>query len=608
MTLWSRFVGSLAVTIALAGFLAATSDSAAGGSRRRAVRPQPPKSTTAGLIVYVGPDANGQGQVFTIAPDGSNKKQLTQMGGSGYPAWSRDGSQIAFTSAGRGTPEIWAMDRDGANQRQLTAGPIPGNFVPTWSPDGARIAFSSVRTGHPEIWVMNSDGSNQQQLTATSTPGGSNAPFWYPDGSRIAFASDRSGTTQILTMSPDGSDVRQLTTPNGASFPDSNVPVVSPDGRSIAFWSGIEMQFGQVWVMDIDGSNRRVLSDCPPPTNCDNPAWSPDGREILFETNRSGTRVETWVMNADGSDQRLLFAFPYGAGRLPWSSNRPSALEGRIAFADRLSGGVGPDINGSQIFTVQSDGSDREQLTNSPNGNVLPAWSPDGTSMAFVSARSGSPEIWTMAADGRAPRQITFEGGHLLPAWSPDGSKLGVVSSRSGRPQIYVMSASGTNVTQLTHEGSNSVPAWSPDGRRIAFWSGNDRGFGQIWVMSADGSDKKQLTFPRFDSYTPNGSSANAPAWLFSDKIVYWSGIEHQYGQIWVMNGDGSDQRQLTDEPAPASSDNPSWSADGTKILFDTNRTGRLEIWVMDAGGKNQRPVLRDVRLVPGRTSWQPNF
>jgi Tol biopolymer transport system component len=572
-------------------------------ARRRVVQPAPAAS---GLIVYVGSDANGQGQVFTIVPDGSNKRQLTGMGGCAYPAWSRDGSQIAFTSAGRATPEIWIMERDGSNQRQITFPPGSQNFVPTWSPDGSRIAFSSVRTGHPEIFVMNSDGSNQRQLTTTSTPNGSNAPFWYPDGSRIAFASDRNGKTQVYSMRPDGSDVRQLTTPNGAQFPDSNVPVISPDGTKIAFWSGIERQYGQVWVMDPDGGNRRVLSDCPPPTNCDNPAWSPDGRQILFETNRNGPRVETWVMNADGSDQRMLLPFGYGAGRLPWSSNRPSTSQGRIAYADRPDGTPGPDATGSQIFTVDSNGSDRRQITNTANGNSLPAWSPDGKTLAFVSGRSGSPEIWTIAADGSTAKQITFTGTNILPAWSPDGTKLAFVSTLGSRPQIWVMNADGTSRLPLTNDGNNSVPAWSPDGRRIAFWSGNDNGFGQIWTMDAGGSNKKQLTFPRFDSSTPNGSSANAPAWLFNDKIAYWSGIEHQYGQIWTMNGDGSNQQQLTNEPAPASSDNPSWSADGTKILFDSSRTGRPEIWIMDADGRHQRALIRDLRLLPGRTSWQP--
>ena len=75
---------------------------------------------------------------------------------------------------------------------------------------------------------------------------------------------------------------------------------------------------------------------------------------------------------------------------------------------------------------------------------------------------------------------------------------------------------------------------------------------------------------------------------------------------LTLMNGDGGNPQQLTSEPAPASSDNPSWSAAGKRILFDTSRTGRPEIWMMDAGGTNQRPLIRDIRLIPGRTSWQP--
>ncbi|MCI0745221.1 MAG: hypothetical protein L0Y58_07440 [Verrucomicrobia subdivision 3 bacterium] len=118
----------------------------------------------------------------------------------------------------------------------------------------------------------------------------------------------------------DGSNVRQLTEPIEPDFPDANVPVWSPDGKQIAFWSGIESQHGEIWVMDADGGNRRQLTEGPGQHNSDNPAWSPDGRHIIFETSRSGVRVETWIMNADGSQPKFLLPFGYGAGRLPWWS------------------------------------------------------------------------------------------------------------------------------------------------------------------------------------------------------------------------------------------------------------------------------------------------
>ncbi len=277
-----------------------------------------------------------------------------------------------------------------------------------------------------------------------------------------------------------------------------------------------------------------------------------------------------------------------------------------IAFADNLNGAPRPDFSRAQIFTVKPDGSDRKQLTFNAGGKSFPAWAPDGRRLAFVSTQSGSPEIWVLNVDGMDQKQITSGGGNFIPAWSPDGKEIAFTSTRTGAPQIWVVNADGGNQRQLTTVGHNNAPTWAPDGRKIAFWSGDERGFGQVWVMNPDGGDKKQLTFPKATPYAPRGSSANAPFWLYSQQIAFWSGIEHQYGQIWVMNADGSDQRQLTTEPAPASSDNPIWSPDGTKILFDTNRRGKVEIWVMDADGRNQKALISDIKLIPARASWRP--
>jgi len=277
---------------------------------------------------------------------------------------------------------------------------------------------------------------------------------------------------------------------------------------------------------------------------------------------------------------------------------------GLIAYADRPGGQFGPEHDGAQIMTLDPETGDKQQLTDSAGGNMLPAWSPDGTKLAFVSTRTGAPEIWVMNADGSDQRQLTLGGGAMLPAWSPDSSQIAC----SVRGQIWVIGADGSYPRQLTTAGHNNVATWSPDGKRIAIWNGNPRGFGQIWTIGSDGGDAKQLTFPRTDDYTPAGSSANAPAWLHNQRIAYWSGIEHRYGHIWTMNADGSDQRKLTDDPAPVSNDNPAWSPDGKQILFDTSRRGRPEIWVMDADGGNQRPMVSNPRVVPARPSWQPVF
>src|SRR6266705_2997019 len=218
-------------------------------------------------------------------------------------------------------------------------------------------------------------------------------------------------------------------------------------------------------------------------------------------------------------------------------------------------------------------------------------------------AFADAPEIWILGKDGTARRKVTVG---FLPAWSPDGKKLAFFRQLGNVRQVFVVDLASGTERQLTNQGSNAAAVWSPEGDKIAFWSGDEKGFGQLWVMNSDGTQKKQLTFPEKNDYTSKGSSANAPAWLYSKRIAYWAGIEHAYGQIWVMDQDGRNKTQLTRAPAPASSDNPVWSPDGAKLLFDTNRRGTAEIWVIDADGSNERILISDVRVMPARASWQP--
>ncbi len=144
-------------------------------------------------------------------------------------------------------------------------------------------------------------------------------------------------------------------------------------------------------------------------------------------------------------------------------------------------------------------------------------------------------------------------------------------------------------------------PRFSPDGRQLLYAS-TSSGTSQIWVMDIDGTHKRQLTF----GLGPEFPDANAPNWSFrGDRIVFWAGFETRYGEVWSMDPDGSNPLQLTDQPGMVSSDNPVWSPDGKEILFDTNRAGRGEIWMMERDGTNQRRVLA-LDFPNTQFSWQP--
>ncbi len=282
-----------------------------------------------GLIAFTRGSGPSR-QIFTFDQQTGADRQLTFEGENNFPAWSKDGSQIIYSSNRSGSFELWQMDAEGSNQRQLTLGTPGGNFVPAWSHDGTRIAFASVRNnvGHPEVWVMNADGSEQNRLTETpresSGPTWSLHATWEPGDQRIYYASTASGRSQIWGMFADGRGKEQKTRGLGTSSPDANVPEFARSGRKLVFWSGFEQRFGEVWSWDLDDpAGPQRLTETQDPHSSDNPAWSPDGTKILFDTNRSRTAVEIWVMDADGTNPRPLL----GGRANGQSSWQPVTLE-----------------------------------------------------------------------------------------------------------------------------------------------------------------------------------------------------------------------------------------------------------------------------------------
>lgn len=286
-----------------------------------------------GLIAFTLRDENRRLQIFTITLEGSQRKQLTFEGDNGRPAWSPDGSKIVFASIRNGKPWVGVMDADGSNQKLLREG-----RAPDWSRDGRQIAFSRL---DGQIWVMNADGSNIRQVTHSSTF--KSGPSWSPDGTQMVFILTRNPGSptdpqpQIGIMNSDGTNERILTKedrnnvcrgPDGredflATAHDANAPAWSPKDNRIAMWSGIERRYGQIWLINSDGTGSRQLTKECSRRNNDDPSWSPDAKKMLFSTGRSG-RNELWVIDPDGSNEKRVSeidAYPF-PGRASWQAVR----------------------------------------------------------------------------------------------------------------------------------------------------------------------------------------------------------------------------------------------------------------------------------------------
>lgn len=295
--------------------------------------------------------------IFVINPDGSGLVSLTGLSSNPFmnispPQWSPDGSKIAYSSPRaldgssavntNFTGNLWLANADGSGGMPLTSytdGTGTSNFMPRWSPDGSKIAFissaqvaSGISTnGSTNIWLINADGSGATPLTTiTALDVLTVNPVWSPDGTKIVFESARAldgsnavspgQVTNVWTINADGSGLTPLTK---LTFCCSNVPVWSPDGSKIAFFSSRALDGSDnpnapnfalnLWLMNADGSGATPLTkgtQVGAAAVLDPVVWSPDGSQIIFDSRRalngsdafSFTNTSNiWVIGADGS-------------------------------------------------------------------------------------------------------------------------------------------------------------------------------------------------------------------------------------------------------------------------------------------------------------------
>jgi TolB protein len=254
--------------------------------------------------IYFVSTRSGSKEIWAMDYDGQNQHQVTHLGTiSISPRISPDNSRIAFASLDSNGWAIRMYSLDLGRLVSFPAGAAGGsNQSPAWSGDGTKIAFSSSRSGDSEIWVADATGANPHAITALRGP--NVAPTWNPRSSaQIAWAGGRTGEPQIYTMDQDGANVQRLTDSGYAISPSW-----SPSGLFVTFsWNrkyGPGDPGGQdIYVMDI--ASRQWLQVTHESGSNDFPSWAPDGRHIVFERTIGG-HSQIWTMLADGTEQRQL--------------------------------------------------------------------------------------------------------------------------------------------------------------------------------------------------------------------------------------------------------------------------------------------------------------
>ena len=241
----------------------------------------------------------------------------------------------------------------------------------------------------------------------------------------------------------------------------------------------------EIWIMDYDGANAERVTFNGGINKF--PKWSDDNKFFTYTLLAEGSnRWSIRIQEVNGESRGIDVDGSYAAS--------PEFAPGgkRIVFSASTA-----DSRDADIFVANVDGSGMRNLTFSPGIDTSPTWSPTGTQIAFISDRSGTPQVWIMDSDGSNLRRLVEEGGHCdSPDWSPNGRFIlySWQAPRQWKHDVYLAEVATGKLYQLTRDfGAGENPHWSPDGRHITF-QGTRSGTKQLFIMNADGKNLKQIT------------------------------------------------------------------------------------------------------------------
>lgn len=534
--------------------------------------------------------ADGKSVVFTSERNGDGQSDLfrANLDGTGIQPLvvgapvddagelSPDGTRLAFVSTRDGyRTNIWIKDLKSGRLTNLTGAPevqgdpsLPdGFFRPAWSPDGKHLAFSSDRNtdwrGHHDgkgwehtqelsIYVIGADGKGFRRIA--SKPGFClGSPKWSPNGKRVVFyelaTEDTWGArrpellakiaSQIVSVDVrTGDRIEHTSGPGLKLFPQFLSRDVLAYHRKGGADEGLYYTGGQASV-------QRVLRS---------PVWSPDGKSVIYE--KVGFKARGQLKSLYSWDPKFNYrhtdVFPVLAG------------DGTVAITEKQQGNsslvtMNPDgSNRRTIFDVNGKGLDSEMVKKGLAGAFQPTWSPDGQWLAFgmgawfQERAHGKAVIMRVRRDGTDYEALTDGSVHSgFPSYSGDGKEIVFRVFSETEKGLRIINLDTRKIRVLT-AGYDNLPFYSPDGKLIVFTRKVDAVNFDVFTIRPDGSDLRRLTTNRGNDghavWSPDGRILfSTGMYGFREEAALYDNTFQPYGQIMVMNADGTGKRLLTD-------------------------------------------------------------
>lgn len=427
------------------------------------------------------------------------------------PTASPDGNQIAYEwDQGRREPRIFVKLVGPGEPVRLTRGNAE-EFCPAWSPDGKYVAFVRAMTETKRgIFLVPALGGAERKVGEFNRGILYYPEFrprlmsWTPDaGHLITAIPNEEGFSRLFVIATDTGERTLLATSDPNAHYWDRDPAVSPDGKLLVFSRERGYGASDLLVIGLSadlraiGEARRLTSEADAGRYAETAAWTSDGHEVVYCSNREGSPRIWRIGLQPGAVPRQVRSVG------PDSFLPVISKQGRLVYAH----GYWDDNIWRQELTPHSGKLNApENLISSTAQDSSAQYSPDGTHIAFQSARSGYYEVWICGSEGERCRQLTSYNGPMsgTPRWSPDGRSIAFDSAAAGKFDVYVVNVEGGSPRRLTPGPEEAeVPSWSRDGDWIYF-SSRKTGRHEVWKVPSAGGTPVQVTrnggFTAFES------------------------------------------------------------------------------------------------------------